>query len=423
MNSELLRSLRYNTLVNLLDGAFFGFGMGFASFVTVLPLFVSTMTDSPLLIGLIPAIHAAGWQLPQLFLAGWVSLQRRFKPHVVRLSSLERLPYLGYGIIAFLLPTIGIQTGLILTFGMLVMQGLGAGVTANPWQSMIAKIIPGERRGTFFGVQAGLANMLASLGAVFSGLILGNIAGPHGFGWSFMAASVLLAVSWYFLSLTREPANPPTDPQRAAFVPNTFKNIGQILRQNGDFRWFLIARSFSQLAVIGYAFYTVYAVKHHGVSEVEIGVMTGVLMITQIIANVGMGWFGDRWGHRHVMEFGLISLVISSFLAWWAPAAGWFYLVFILAAFGNVAIWTVAISMTLEYGKEAERPTYIGMANTLIAPANILAPFLGGWLASSFGYPAAFLCSALGGLAAAGIFHFLVHDPKTESQEKLENIS
>ena len=423
MNPELLRYLRHNTLVNLLDGATFGFGMGFASFVTILPLFVSTMTDSPVLIGLIPAIHAAGWQLPQLFIAGWVSRQSRIKPMVVALSSLERLPYLGFAIIAFLLPKIGIQTGLILTFGMLVIQGLGAGLTANPWQSMIAKIIPGERRGTFFGVQAGVANLLASVGAVFAGLILGNIGGPRGFGWSFMAASVLLAVSWYFLNLTREPANAPADPQDAPFVPNSLQNIGQILRQNRNFRWFLIARSFSQLAVIGYAFYTVYAVQHHGVSKVEIGVMTAVLMVAQIVANVGMGWIGDRWGHRHVMEFGLVSMVVSSFLAWWAPSAGWFYLVFILAAFGNVATWTVAISMTLEYGAEAERPTYIGMANTLIAPANILAPFLGGWLASSYGYPAAFMASALGGLLAAGIFHFLVHDQAAAVPEKSETFS
>ncbi len=207
-----------------------------------------------------------------------------------------------------------------------------------------------------------------------------------------------------FPESNHEPANALHNQENGSLIPNIYKNTGQILRQNANFRWFLIARMFSQLAVIGYAFYTVYAVKHHGVSEVEIGVMTAVLMIAQIVANVGMGWIGDRWGHRPVMEFGLICMAISSFLAWWAPAPSWFYLVFILAAFGNVAIWTVAISMTLEYGSEAERPTYIGMANTLIAPANILAPFLGGWLASSYGYPAAFIVSAWVGCSRRGYF-------------------
>lgn len=60
MNIEIQKNLKHNLIVNLLDGGFFGFAMGFSSFVTILPLFVSTMTHSALLIGLIPAIHNAG---------------------------------------------------------------------------------------------------------------------------------------------------------------------------------------------------------------------------------------------------------------------------------------------------------------------------------------------------------------------------
>lgn len=413
MNPEIYKDLRHNTIVNLLDGGFFGFAAGFASFVTILPLFVSTMTDSPFLIGLIPAIHATGWQLPQLFTAGWISRQERIKPLVIWLTGWERAPYLGLAVVAFLLPRIGIQLGLILTFSLLVLQGLGAGFTANPWQSMIGKIIPAERRGTFFGLQAGAANLLASIGAVLAGQILGRIEGPTGFGWCFSIASALLIISWVFLALTREQKQlHPTVEEGSNKKNRLFEHLGQILRRDRNFRWFLFGRMASQLAAIGYAFYTVYAVKHHGVSTIEIGVMTGVLLGTQIIANISMGWVGDRFSHRLVMQFGLLSMAFSALLAWWSPAPIWFYLVFILAAIGNVAIWTVALSMTLEFGSESERPAYIGLANTLVAPANILAPFLGGWLAASYGYQTAFAVSALGGFVAAAIFNFLVLDQK-----------
>jgi MFS family permease len=106
------------------------------------------------------------------------------------------------------------------------------------------------------------------------------------------------------------------------------------------------------------------------------------------------------------MEIGLGVAVLGALLAWWAPSPAWFYLVFALTAVGNVAIWTIGISMSMDFGDESERPTYIGMSNTLIAPANILAPFLGGWLAQLGGYPAAFLASAAGGLAAILLFHW-----------------
>src|SRR5690606_6573920 len=89
------RHLRFNVTVNLLDGGIFGIALGFASFGTILPLFVASMTDSATLIGLVPAIHASGWLLPQLFTAGYTSRLRRYKPTVLKATIHERLPFLG----------------------------------------------------------------------------------------------------------------------------------------------------------------------------------------------------------------------------------------------------------------------------------------------------------------------------------------
>ena len=177
LSNLLAKDLRHNLAANLLDGAFFGFAMGFASFVTILPLFVRSMTTSAILIGLIPAIHNVGWQLPQLFTAGWVARQKRYKPLVLALTIHERLPFLGLALVALALPRLGNSAALVIIFAMLVWQGLGAGLTANPWQSMIAKIFPSEWRGTFLGSQSSAANLLASLAAILAGFILQRFTG------------------------------------------------------------------------------------------------------------------------------------------------------------------------------------------------------------------------------------------------------
>ena len=52
------KHLRYNVTVGLVDGGFFGIALGFASFGTILPLFVASLTDSATSIGLLPAIHS-----------------------------------------------------------------------------------------------------------------------------------------------------------------------------------------------------------------------------------------------------------------------------------------------------------------------------------------------------------------------------
>jgi len=100
---EIRKHLRHNFTVNVLDGAFFGLAMGMASFVTVIPLFVSTLTDSVLLIGLIPAIHTVGWQLPQLLTVNRIARLRRYKPMVILVTINERLPFFGLMVAAWLL--------------------------------------------------------------------------------------------------------------------------------------------------------------------------------------------------------------------------------------------------------------------------------------------------------------------------------
>lgn len=410
MNAELIRDLKHNLIVNIFDGAFFGFAMGFASFVTIFPLFVSQLTDSALLIGLIPAIHNAGWQFPQLFVSGWVARQPRFKPLVLKLTMSERLPFLLFALVAAFTPSLPVPISLGLIYALLVIQGLGAGLTANPWTSMIGKIIPSDRRGTFFGAQAAAANVLASLSALAAGLILENFPSPQDFVYCFLLCSASMGVSWAFLGLTREPAHRIEAVSRLERPPSVIANMNRILQTDPNFRRFLVARIISQLATMAFAFYTVYAVRRHEASYLTVSGMTSILLASQIAANVLMGWIGDRWSRKGVMEIGLTAAGLSACLAWLAPSAGWFYLVFALAALGNVAVWTIGMAMSLEFGDEADRPAYIGMSNTLLAPANILAPFLGGYLADLAGYPTTFIVSAIGALTAAAIFHFFVFE-------------
>ena len=267
MEIEIQHNLRHNMMVNIFDGAFFGLGLGFISFTTILPLFVASMTDSPLLIGLIPAIHTVGWQLPQLFTARWVARQPRIKPLVLSTTIQERLPFLLLACVAWFAPVIGKPLALALTFAMLVWQGLGAGLTANPWQSMIGKIIPSEQRSTFIGAQAAAANLFASVSAVIAGIILTSLDGPADYTLIFLLGSLAMTISWFFLARTREPARSGLAVHLTTSRAEFWSNMRRILRQDVRFRWFLVARILSQFILMGAAFYSVFAVQQHGASE------------------------------------------------------------------------------------------------------------------------------------------------------------
>ncbi len=424
MHPELLKDLRHNVTVSIFDAAFFGMALGFASFVTIIPLFVRTFTSSAIIIGLVPAIHTVGWQLPQLFTANMTTRARQYRRLVLILTIQERLPYLGFAIVAWFSPSLRPEITLALIFLLLIWQGLGAGLTATPWQSMIGKIIPSDWLGTFFGTQSSAANLLAAITAILAGLILQELPSPLDFTLCFLLAMLGLVISWFFLRMTRESENPP-----APEIPIqvfAWADWQELLSLDRNFRWFLLTRMMTTIASMGFAFYSVFAVHQLGMSEISVGILTSVLLVTQLLANPIMGWFGDRWSHRGMLVVGIAASALSGLLAWAANGSGWFFPVVILAGISNVATWTISMAMVQEFGTISQRPTYIGLSNTLIAPFTILAPFLGGWLADTFSYDTTFLVSGILSLLTMGLLIWMVKDPRrintTSDQFQLDNI-
>jgi MFS family permease len=404
------KHLRYNVIVNLMDGGFFGVAIGFASFSTILPLFVASMTDSATLIGLVPAIHGAGWLLPQLFTASHTARLRRYKRTVLMTTIHERVPFLGFAIVALVLPKIGLQAGLIISFILLTWQGLGGGFTANSWTSMISKIIPSESRGTFFGLQAAVANIFISAAAIGAGYLLKRLNAPFNFSVCFAIASVFFTFSWLALALTREPKDyeKVIEENQSPF----WQIARRILKRDTNFTWFLTTRMLSQFATMGFAFYIIYALRRFQMDGVTAGYLTATLTFSQTIANAGMGWLGDRVGHRAMLIIGAAAAALSSFLAWTAPSLAWFFPIFVLSGFTNVSIWTNGMTMTVDFSGEAERPFYIGLAQTLTAPATIIAPLIGGWIADTSGFAWTFALSTVLSIVMMGILFFLVKDPR-----------
>lgn len=408
--TEILKNLRHNFIVNVLDGAFFGAGLGFASFVTVIPLFVNSLTDSTTIIGLIAALHVIGWQLPQLFTARKVAGLRLYKPMVLRRTIEERWPFLGLAVVALLIPVVSNQTALALTFVLVLWHSLGGGFTATAWQSMISKIMTRERVGTFFGAQSAAANLMSALTAVVAGWILLNIEYPYNFALCFFITGILMTISWVFLWRAREIEH---EPRRVMAAEDAlWPNLRDILRRDVNFRWFVGARVLAQFAWMATSFYTIYAVREYQMDEQTAGLMTSVLLLGQTLANPIIGWVGDRFGHRRVFVGGLLVMTVSIALALASPQMGWFYVIFGLAGLAQAVFWTTTMAMTVEFGDETDRPYYIGLTNTLIAPATILAPIAGGWLVDAFGFHVMFLVALTAGLLGAVVLQVAVLDPR-----------
>lgn len=398
MQASEQKNFRFNYIVNVLDGAFFGLGLGFASFSTIIPLFVATLTNSAILIGLVSSIHQLGWQLPQLLIAGHLARQTRYKPLTIKATLHERIPFFGLAIVALSIPTLGPVWSLIFVFLLLTWQGFGAGFTANPWQNLINKVIPANSLATFFGVQTAALNLFASGSAIVAGFILERVAYPRNYSLTFLLCGVTLLFSLLFISLNREShhiVRPMVEGQVSVWSQMT-----RILRTDKSFNWLLLSRILTQFGIAGAAFYAIYVAKELGAGESVAATQASVLMFSQVVFNLLLGWLADRWSRLGVMIIGGLSIIASSVIAFFAPSANWFYLVMVLLGVAYTTTFPILMSVLLQFGSPQDRPTYIGMANTLITPVTFLAPLLAGWSVATAGYQITFLISAGFGLAA-----------------------
>ncbi|MBX3012303.1 MAG: MFS transporter [Caldilineaceae bacterium] len=409
VQAEIEQNYRWNFTVGLLDGVFFWFGVSFISSTTILPLFVSKLTENPLIIALLPILGQATWYLPQLFAAGLTERAPRKKALVIGIGLFtERLPIWLMPLAALISPYApGWALALLLTgYGL---HGAGAGLIAPAWSDMIARCFPVARRGWFFGFTTFVGTGLGAIGAFFSGWLLETYPFPTNFVYAFTIASVMIILSWTALAQIRETVQRPsaTAPARQAL----WGKVRRILAGDHNFRRFLVARLVGSLSTMGTGFITVVALQRWQVSDGIVGFFTIALLTGQTLGTLFAGMVADRFGHRHVFQCAYLINFLAFILAWQAPTSAWFYAVFVLVGSGMGMLTVSNVLSAMEFSTPDHRPTYVGIANTSNGIGITVAPLIGGLLATiSDGW--LFAVSAMAGLLALLLFATQVVDPR-----------
>jgi MFS family permease len=409
--AQIRRDFRWNSGVVVMDGALFFLAINFAAPSTIMPLYVRHFTNSALLIGLVSTIAGSGWYLPQLLTVNYTERLPRKKPIVVNVGLFaERVPFLVMAASAFLFAGQSPRLALTLFFLTLAWHTVGAGAIAVAWQEMFAKVIPVNYRGRLLGTASFIGTATGILGAAFAASVLDRYPFPMNFGICFALTFAFVMASWLVLSLTREPTLNPNKPQTSLL--EYWRLLPRILKSNANFRAYLLARTLTVLGRMGIGFLTVYAVERWALGDSQAGFYTTVLLGGQSLFNLVFGPLADRHGHKLVLEASLVIAILSMAVAILAPSPIWMYPVF--AAVGGLGSSDIvsAVNIALEFGPPNDRPTYIGLANTIPGLTAAVAPMIGGWIASHASYQSAFLGGALLSVAALACLRCLVIEPR-----------
>lgn len=400
---EAARHATYNFRLGVINGISFTLVEALIAPTIVLAWFVSRLGAPNVLVGLLPAILAGGWFLPQLLVASRVQGRPYMLPYYKTIGIVRAITMLVLAVVTVLLAD---EPVLLLPafFLIYIVYSLCAGVSGIPWLEIVGKVISPRRRGSFFGLRNFWGGVLALLAAGPIAAILSEqlwwLGFPYNFAFLFAATAVTVGVGVWSWSSMREPAAAPGVPPGS--VRAIIRRGRAALRTDRDFRAFLIIRVLMALATIADPFYVVYAKDVLGAPASSVGLYLGALSLSALLSNFVWSPLSDRANNRTLLKLTVLAmgsvplcaLVVTSL-------AGLLDNTFLFSAFAAVFVLSglalgasriVNQNMLLTIAPPDERATYIGFLNTVLGLV-IFVPVFGGLLVDSFGFEPIFIAS------------------------------
>ncbi|MCX2727923.1 MFS transporter [Thermomicrobium sp. 4228-Ro] len=402
--------VRQSFLFGVANGGLLLLGDALIHPVLVLAVFVDRLSESQVLVGLVPALSVSLWFLPQAVAAALVEGRRSQLPWAAW-GGVVRALAIGLLAAILLAGSLGSDRQLLIAFFLCyAVYNLAAGFAFVPLVELSARAIPADRRGFFFSQR----NFWGALLALLAGLVVQRAlaSGDAGFTVLFATSFAALALAAYTtLWIAERPA--PAQPRS---LRAWFHNVPAVLARR-SVRRFLVFRSFLALSTIADPFFIVYAQHRLGLPAETAGTYLALSAIARVATNPLWGWVVSRWGNRQLLQVtAMLRLLMPLLAVTLGVLVRWdrflsligdverfvfiaFSLVFLTYGAALSAQMLANFTAVLDLARPHERPTLVGVTNSVLGVV-ALVPMLGGLVVDRFGFDAVFVLALMLALLA-----------------------
>jgi MFS family permease len=378
------KNYKRNFSMGVINGALFNAALAFLSGSTILPVFISQLTESRILIGLFSTMESFGWFFPQLFAAVFIAHRPRVLGFYNNLSGL-RLGFFAFaiaGIFFFADNPHSILISFVIFFGGL---SIAAGFAGVAFTEIVGKTIPVNRRGSYFGLRMLIGGSLAALEGLLVKRIIATFDFPYNFGYLYISAWILMALGLATFAYVREPKT--RDVIEKAHPREQFRAAISIFRKDSNFRRLYFTRACVNTYYLSSPFYVVFAITKLGATGSIAGIYLTMQMIGYLASNLLWAWLSNHISNKRVIMLSAAVSVIPpllSLIAAFSPISPMaFATVFFLLGCAESGIGMGYVNYLLEILPEKGRLLSIGAMHTFIAPT-VFFSALGGFLSQLF---------------------------------------
>ncbi|MBI9036080.1 MAG: MFS transporter [Bacteroidales bacterium] len=396
---------RRNFRLGVINGILFLGSESLVDPTLVMVAFVSTLTQSPLLLGLIVPLRDGLWALPQFWISGVLQSWPQ-KIQWYRRVAVFRV--IAWGLIALTINLIkDPDIVLYVFFGVYIFSALLNGLGGLPFMEVVSKTIPSNQLGSFFAWRMG-AGGLAGIGFSLIVRWLLDPNGPLEYPYNFGALNVLFfigaTISLYIFSQIKEPVEIEVPPKVS--FGNQFKRAIERIGSDHQYKAFLKLITMNVFSIAAIPFFAIYVQQDLGGPKEMIGIYLAVLAATKLLANIYFGRTSHRVGYRRIVLIGTISglvmsliVLVLSLFAVECHINGFVASYILIPAYIAAGICLTGNgvgehSLMLEIAPENNRSLYLGFTNTLWGLLFLMTG-LSGVLVDLFNFQFLFLTTVL----------------------------
>ncbi len=248
------------------------------------------------------------------------------------------------------------------------------GLAINSW---FVNVIPSQIRGRYFSIRQIYAVFVSVLLPIIAGGILDAVSDPYiGFVILYCMAFVLILGENYAFRNIED-----TTVENIGRDNIRLKNVFLIPVKNKEFMEYTIMLAIFYLFLyLSVSFSQLYMIRYLKLSHTFIAFMTMINALLQIFLYSQWGKFGDRYGHKFVMEVSICFFAVQMAL-WALVSQRTMYicipLVYVVASISNSGFAVGSFNRRYDIIPEKGRSLYDGFFSMVVGLVLLVAPWIG----------------------------------------------
>ncbi len=388
--------VRRNFRLGVINGVLFSFGESFLDPTLVLVTFLSYLTDSPILLGLLVPLRDASWSIPQFFMSNFIQRQP-LKIAVYRNGAILRIIF--WGMISVVITFVREPSLLLILFYIAFgLSSIASGLIGLPFLEVVSKTIPPARRGELYAWRLGLSGLMGIGASVIVRWMISPqspLSFPYNFSLLAFAFFVFASSALVIFFGIQEKPDASLPPSRT--LGAQFKVAVLELQTNPNYRRLMSANSLMQLSSAATPFFALYVQQNLGGGKEWVGIYLGVIMTANLIANLVFGRISRKKNNQVVFftsaAAGLVMLTLVLLLTVLArplqltptAASAWLIPVFFFSGIRSTGYGVSGNSLLLNAAPAEERSVIIGFSQSFLGLV-LLATAVNGLLMRWFGF-------------------------------------